>query len=232
LVAGSQHLGGGPATPGMSQQPRNTLDDRPPILRAMLHNLDRWVRGQSVPPPSRYPRLDDQTLVSLETFQASFPQIPGVELPPAHYQPLRLDFGPRFHTEGIADIIPPQQGLRYRTLVPAVDADGNELAGIRLPEIVVPLGTHTGWNLRAEPYGAAGLLARLDGMFLAFPQTKAERIQSDDPRPSLEERYAGENDYLSQIARAAIQLHREGFLLAEDLIEITQRAATRTLPSH
>ncbi len=227
LIAGSQHLGGGPATAGLCQQPRNTLKHKPPILRAMLVNLDRWVRGQSEPPPSRYPRLDDRTLVELETFRASFPKIPTVGLPKSHYQPFRLDFGPRFHSEGVADIIPPRMGPRYRTLVPAVDADGNELAGIRLPDITVPLGTHTGWNLRAEPYGAAGVLSRLDGMFVAFADTKTQRLQSGDPRASLQERYPTQDEYVARIARAATQLHREGLLLAEDVIEIIESAAAR-----
>lgn len=227
LIAGSQHLGGGPATAGMSQQPRNTLKHKPPILRAMLVNLDRWVRGQSDPPPSRYPRLDDHTLVDLETFRARFPKIPSVELPDSYYQPFRLDFGPRFHSEGIADIVPPRMGPRYRTLVPAVDADGNELAGIRLPDITVPLGTHTGWNLRAEPYGAAGVLSRLDGMFLAFASTKAQRLQTGDPRASLQERYPSQAEYVARIAQTATQLHREGFLLAEDVIEILESATAR-----
>lgn len=229
LIAGSQHLGGGPATVGMCQQPRNTLTHKPPILRAMLVNLDLWVRGQSDPPPSRYPRLDDQTLVDLETLRASFPKIPSVGLPASHYQPFRLDFGPRFQSAGIADIVPPRMGPRYRTLVPAVDADGNELAGIRLPDISVPLGTYTGWNLRAEPYGAAGVLSRLDGMFLAFANTKAQRIQTGDPRASLQERYPGKADYIARIARAATRLHREGFLLADDVIEIIESAAARDL---
>jgi len=229
LIAGSQHLGGGPATTGMSQQPRNTLKHKPPILRAMLVNLDRWVRGQSDPPPSRYPRLDDKTLVDLETFRASFPKIPTVELPKSYYQPFRLDFGPRFYSEGIADTVPPKMGLRYRTLVPAVDADGNELAGIRLPDITVPLGTHTGWNLRAEPYGAAGVLSRLDGMFLAFANTQAQRIQTGDPRASLKERYPSQEAYVARIAQAATRLHREGFLLAEDIIEIIESASARDL---
>jgi len=229
LIAGSQHLGGGPATVGMCQQPRNTLKHKPPILRAMLVNLDRWVRGQSEPPASRYPRLDDKTLVDLETFRASFPKIPSVGLPASHYQPFRLDFGPRFQSAGIADIVPPRMGPRYRTLVPAVDGDGNELAGIRLPDISVPLGTHTGWNLRAEPYGAAGVLSRLDGMFLAFANTQAQRQKTGDPRASLQERYPSQAEYVARIARAATQLHREGFLLAEDVIEIIESAAAREL---
>ena len=229
LISSSQHLGGGPATKGICQQPRNTLQDRAPILRAMLVNLDRWVRDEGEPPPSRYPRIDDGTLVDLETFRQSFPAIPGVSLPEAHYRPYRLDFGPRFESDGVADQIPPRMGERFTTLVPAVDHDGNDIAGIRLPDIEAPLGTHTGWNLRAEPYGAAGVLSRLDGMFVAFADTADERQRSGDPRESLEERYGSRDVYLGRIAEAAIGLHRDGFLLSEDVVEIIDRAATREL---
>lgn len=227
LVASAQHLGGGPATPGICQQPRNTLDDRPPVLRAMLVNLDRWVREGMAPPPSRYPRLADGTLVELATVRQRFPEIPGVGFPQDYYRPFRLDFGPRFADQGIADILPPEQGQRYRTLLPAVDADGHDLAGIRLPDIEVPLGTHTGWNLRAEPYGAGGLLSRLDGMFVPFAQTKAERLAAGDPRLSLEERYGSHDAYVGRVAKAAAELHRQRFLLAEDALKIVTRAAQR-----
>lgn len=230
LVASAQHLGGGPATPGICQQPRNTLDDRPPVLRAMLVNLDRWVRDEVSPPASRYPRLDDGTLVELAEVRRAFPEIPTVGFPEDYYRPFRLDFGPRFHTEGIADIIPPQQGQRYRTLLPAVDTDGNDLAGIRLPEIEVPLGTHTGWNLRAEVYGAGGLLSRLDGMFVAFADTKVERMAAGDSRPSLEERYGSQDEYVGRIAEAAAELQRQRLLLAEDALGIIARAAERQWP--
>ncbi len=225
LVASSQHLGGGPATPGICQQPRNPLDDRPPVLRAMLVNLDHWVRGNIAPPPSRYPRLDDGTLVDLPTWQKGFPAIPGVNLPTRHYQPYRLDFGPRMHSEGIPDRIPPHMGPPYPTYVPAVDADGNDIAGIRLPEIAIPLGTHTGWNLRAEQTGAGGVLSRLDGMFVPFAKTKQERLSDDDPRLSLEERYASRDAYLGQLTRVAVELVGDRLLLPEDALQILQRGA-------
>jgi len=123
-----------------------------------------------------------------------------------------------------------QMGTRYKTLVPAVDVDGNELAGIRLPDIAVPLATYTGWNLRAEPYGASGVLSRLDGMYLAIANTKDQRSKTRAPRASLQERYPSKADYIARIAQAASQLHQERFLLAEDAIEIIQSAAARNLP--
>jgi len=228
LVAGSQHLGGGEPTPGICQQPRNPLDDRGPVQRAMLVALERWLAEGVEPPPSRHPRLDEQTLVPLEAVVAAFPKVPGLNLPSRSYQPLRLDFGPRFLTEGIADEVPPQVGAPFRALLPAVDVDGNEVAGIRLPEIAVPLGTYTGWNLRAAAVGAETMLAPLDGMFLAFARTRAEREQTGDPRLSLAERYGNREHYLARVAEAALRLHKEGFLLDEDVVRIAEKAAAQT----
>ncbi len=229
FVAGAQHLGGGPPTPGICQQPRNTLDDRGPILRAMLVALDRWVSVDQEPPTSRHPRVDDGTLVDLPAFRNAFPRIPDVHLPTGFYRPLRLDFGPRFLSEGIADFIPPRIGESYRTLVPAVDEDGNEIAGIRLPEVAVPLGTYTGWNLRAAGHGAEEMLSGLDGMYLPFAVTAEERGARKDPRPAVRERYPTRDAYLARITEVTLQLQRDGFLLPEDALAMLQSAAQRDL---
>jgi hypothetical protein len=224
LVAGSQHLGKSDGTPGICQQPRNTLDDRGPVLRAMLLHLSAWVQaGGPPPPPSRHPRIADGTLVGFDTWLSRFPRIPGINLPGGAYQPPRLDFGPRFHSQGIADIIPPASGEPFATLLPAVDADGNETSGILLPEIAVPLGTHTGWNLRSPEAGAETMLSPLDGMFLPFAKTRAERERSGDPRPSLEERYPSRADYLARLTETALALRAGGFLLDEDVTRILER---------
>jgi hypothetical protein len=228
VVAGAQHLGGGPADRGTCQNPRNPLDDRPPVLRALLVALDQWVSAGREPPKSRYPRIADGTLVDLETFRTKFPRIPGVQAPAGYYMPFRLDFGPRWPA-GIADRVPPGVGAPYRALVPAVDADGNEVAGIRLPDVAVPLATYTGWNLRAAAYGAEGVLAPYNGSYLAFAQTRAERLRSHDPRPSVEERYPTREVYLARMTEAALQLRGQGFLLDEDVAAILQAAAKRRL---
>ncbi|MCP5540665.1 MAG: hypothetical protein H7A52_11050 [Akkermansiaceae bacterium] len=228
LVAGAQHLGGGENTPGNCRQPRNNLDDRGPILRAMLVNLDRWVSDDTPPPPSRYPRIDDGTLIDPIAFRGQFPKIPGVDLPEKHYVPRRLDFGPRFLSEGIPDILPPKVSEPFRALVPAVDADGNEIAGIRLPEVAVPLGTYTGWNLRAKDLGADGALGGLEGMFLPFAATAEERSQTGDPREAIRERYPTRADYLARLTDAALALKRDGFLLDEDVVAILSAAAERS----
>jgi hypothetical protein len=227
LVSGAQHLGAGETTRGICQQPRSPLDDRGPVARAMLVALDAWVSTNTSPPPSRYPRISDGTLVDLSGWK--FPRIPSVNVPTRYYEPLRLDFGPRFRSEGIADMIPPKIGPAYKTLVPAVDADGNEIAGIRLPEVAVPLGTYAGWNLRAAEFGAEGILTPLDGMYLPFPQTKVEREKSGDPRPSVQERYPTREVYLARITEAALQLQSERLLLDEDVTAILKKAASLKL---
>lgn len=227
LIAGAQHLGGGPHTPGDCQQPRNVLNDRPPILRAMLVALDRWVSGRGEPPASRCPCLADGTLVDLDTWRRAFPQIPGVNLPDDYYRPCRLDFGPRFESEGIADIVPPTMGAPFRPLLPAVDTDGNERAGVRLPDVAVPLGTYTGWNLRTAAAGPEGILTRLDGMYLPFATTEQERRESQDPRPSVRRRYPTRAAYLAKMTDATLKLQHEGFLLPEDVTAILTTAAQR-----
>lgn len=226
LVAGAQHLGKSDGSPGICQQPRNTLDDRGPILRALLLRLTEWLDAGIPPPPSRHPRLADKTLVDLATWKATYPRIPGHALPTQSYQPARLDFGPRFLEAGIADIVPPRIGVPFSALVPAVNADGNETSGIVLPDVAVPLGTYTGWNLRSPEVGAEEMLSPLDGMFIPFAKTRAERDQLGDPRPSREERYSTQQQYREELKKAALKLQDEKFLLHEDVQHILQRAET------
>ncbi|MDP6719021.1 MAG: alpha/beta hydrolase domain-containing protein, partial [Pirellulaceae bacterium] len=228
-IAGTQHLGGGPTDRGICQHPRNPLKHRGPILRALLVAMDRWVSADELPPSSRYPRIADGTLVDLTTFRKHFPQIPGVELPMQLYRPLRLDPGPSWDTDGIATAVPPIVGPAFQTLVPAVDQDGNELAGIRLPDVEVPLATYMGWNLRAQQYGAAGVLAGLHGSYIELPKTLDERRETNDPRLSIHERYPTREVYLAKYADAVLNLHKVGFLLEEDALELLKQAAARKL---
>jgi hypothetical protein len=120
---------------------------------------------------------------------------------------------------------PPRLGAVYTALVPAVDADGNDRAGIRLPEIAVPLATQTGWNPRHPRTGAATALASVVGSYLPFARTKAEREAAGDPRPSIEERYADRAAYLGRVAEAALVLTRERLLLPQDVPRVLERAA-------
>lgn len=204
-IAGTQHLDGTPTDRGICRHPKNPVKHRGPVLRALLTRLDRWIAADTAPPDSRIPRIADGTLVSLEAYRGAFPKIPGVDAPGMLNRPLRLDF----------DTVPPgKMGDPYLTLVPAVDADGNERSGIRLPQIAVPRATYTGWNERAD---LPGVLSDLDGAYLEFAKTKAEREKSGDPRLSLDERYASDEERQRQAAEVLRGLAADGFLLDEDV---------------
>ena len=172
---------------------------------------------------------DYGTLVDLETYRRSFPRIPDVTPPESVYAPLRLELGPRWETEGIADFVPPRAGEPYRTLVPGVDSDGNETAGVRMPDVAVPLGTHVGWNQRASEFGAEGMLARWLGASWPFPATPEQRQRDDDPRVSLAERYPTKEAYMAKLTQAVEQLRRDRFLLEEDAGRILESAASMPL---
>lgn len=210
-----------PANGSRGQQPFNCLDYRP-LLRAALLNLDRWVTDNQSPPPSAYPRLDNGTAVTPEATAATFRAIPGVNFPEPLRRFYRLDFGPE---PGVAAQGPAVLGKPYPLLVPAVDADGNEMAGLRLPMVAVPLATHTGWNLRHREIGGAGQIlssggatgGTLAGSTIPFPATKEERLADGDPRLSIAERYPSPEAYQAQIRAAAMELVDQGYLLSEDL---------------
>jgi hypothetical protein len=146
---------------------------------------------------------------------------------PAHLRSIaRLDFGPGLD-EGITTILPPKVGKPYPNLVSAVDEDGNELAGIRLPDISVPLATYTGWNVRHPDIGGPGQTLSLLGSTIPFPATQAERRAAGGPRPAIEERYLAKEDYLGRVKQAAEALVQQGYLLAEDLPTVTEQASQR-----
>src|SRR5262249_17873000 len=152
---------------------------------ALMLALDGWTTKGMPPPASAYPHLDDGTLVSVEAYRKSFPAVPGLTPPEQNLREPRLDHGPRFADQGIADIVPPTEKMVFETRAPAPDADGNDLGGVRLVELQAPLGTHTGWNLRAPETGFAWATSRFDGSFVPFARTEAERAAAKDPRPSL-----------------------------------------------
>jgi hypothetical protein len=193
-----------------------------PVIRALFRALDRWVVDGTAPPPSRYPRLADGTLVAPDA--SAWPAIPGFVRPASPMTTYRLDFGPEW-ARGIVAIEPPAIGKAFVSLVPAVDETGNSRAGIRLPEIAVPLATHTGWNYRHPSIGAPERLASEIGSYLPLPRTRADRLRLGDSRRSIEERYASKHDYVGRISLAAIDLVNEGYLLAEDVPSLIQRAA-------
>ena len=204
LLAGTQHGGKAnmPRDNGPCVNPRNWHDPMPAV-RALLVALDEWVVTDRAPPDSRLPRIADGSLVPAE--DVALPAVPGLTRPRAANDVVPL-----------ADWIAPAPGTRaWRPLVPQVDIDGNERAGIRLPDIAVPRGTFTGWNLYAAPY-PEGELADRDGTFLAFAETRAAREHAGDPRPSLRERHADPAAHAAALRDCAAALQRERLLLAED----------------
>jgi hypothetical protein len=228
LFAGTQHTPGAlpppaadPNTGGRGFHPFSVVDYSP-LLRAALVNLDRWVSEGVEPPASAVPRLDDGTAVAAETTRPVYAAIPGARFPDRSPRPRRLDFGPQAERGIVA--LPPTLGAPFVTFVSAVDGDGNERAGIRPPELRVPLATYTGWNPRHPEQGASGDIMAMMGSTLAFAQTAAERARRGDPRPSIEERYAGREDYLVRVRRDAEAMVAARHLLAEDVDAVVDRA--------
>ena len=212
FIAGGQH-GIALSRERVYEHPPNPLDHSPP-LRALLLALDRWATTGQKPPDSAYPRIDRGDLVAVSAYAEQFPKIPGARIARQNLQPPRLDLGSA--SDGFLSRVPAVLGPPYVTLVPAPDADGNDRAGIRLPEIAVPLGTYTGWNLRPHAMGAVDQLARWSGSFLAFALTEAERAKTGDPRPSVEVRYPTRSDYAKGVEAAVARLQAQGFLVEED----------------
>jgi hypothetical protein len=223
-LAGLQHFSGAfpPKKDDRGYQPQFITNPNPVrwFWRALLSRLDEWVRAQRAPPASIFPRLKDRTLVPARALK--FPTLGGVK-PPAPYDPFVLDFGPRFASSGIIDTQPPAVKGTYRVLVPQVDELGNEIAGVRPPQLQVPLDTYTAWNYRAPEIGAPWARISFLGAYFGLPRTAAERKQSGDPRPSIQERYANREEYLEKYAAAARELARRRFLLEEDLPAIIER---------
>jgi hypothetical protein len=224
-LTGLQHFPGPfPPSKGeddlLGQQSESTLPHKY-FWRSMISNMDAWVRSGTPPPDSSYPRIDDGTLVAWSKF--SFPSIPGVGRPREANEAYRLDFGPNWRA-GILSIQPPGVLGTFPVLVPQVDADGNERDGIRLPEITVPLGTYTGWNLRDPSIGAPEQRVYLEGAYIPFPKTAEERQKTGDPRLSIAERYSSRDEYLTRYARELDELIRRRWILRDDRPALLERA--------
>ena len=197
MIAGTQHGGRAGATidPGPNVNPRNPHNPMPAV-RALLIALDEWVSKGVAPPPSRVPTLADGTLV--EPDKTGFPSVPGAAV-----------------VKVTNRVAPPSEERAYRTLVSRVDADGNEVAGIRLPDIAVPLATYTGWNEYKPPY-PRGELADRDGSYLVFP---AEKIA---------QRYRSHADYVAKVEVVVGQLLKDRLLLQEDANVFLEKARGET----
>jgi hypothetical protein len=192
-----------------------------PAVRALFRALDRWVVEGVAPPPSAYPRLSDGTLTSPS--KAGWPAVPGYQLPQQPLRAFHLNFGADW-SKGIVSVEPPEVGKPFVVSVPAVDADGNVRAGIRLPDIAVPLATQAGWNYRDASIGAPDRLAGEIGSYIPFARTKADRDRTGDPRLSIEERYRDRDEYVGKFAASALDLVERGYLLPEDVADLLKHA--------
>jgi hypothetical protein len=201
------------------------------LFRAMIDAMDRWATTGTAPPESRIPRRADGTLVGIEEWQQQLPEVPGVATPRAPSALPLLDFGPQAETRILKE--PPDivAGGGYAIPVPAVDEDGIDWAGVRVPMVAAPLGTYCGWNLRARGFGQ-GAMHEFSGSYIPLPETPEERRGTGDPRRSILERYADAQTYVGAITAAARQLVEEGLMLEEDVERAAAAAADWGRPRH
>jgi hypothetical protein len=195
--------------------------------RALMKALVDWVVTDTSPPPSRYPLLAKGDLVPPAHASMGFPLIPGQPLPDGVFVPLYdYDFGSAFKyadVSGVMALQPPNVRQVLPQVVPKVDADGNEIAGVRSVLLEVPLGTYTGWNPLARGF-FKGEIQALGGGYIPFAKTKAERLAAGDPRLSLEERYGTHDAYVARVKDAAKRQVAERVLLQEDADRLVAQA--------
>jgi hypothetical protein len=224
LISSHQHGTGNSASKGNCQQFLNPLNSAP-VQRALFVALDEWATEHRKPPRSRVPRLHDKTLVPpLPQAGMGFPSIPGVTYTGLKTTRYLLDYGPHYYETGIPTVNPPlitppyednpHNGPIYPSFIPKTDHDGNDIAGVRLVDVTVPIATYTGWALRSGPQANDG--CESSGQFIPFPRTKAGRLASGDPRPSVEERYSTFEQYQHRVAHAIREMVEDRLMLCED----------------
>jgi hypothetical protein len=227
--------GGFPAEPGLAARSITgtcVLADNPnpssDETRALTVALIDWVTKGTEPPPSRYPRIAAGDLVQPTAGAMGFPTIPGQPKPDGMLNPfLDQDFGPGFiaaDLSGEFGKLPPTIRRTLPSLVPKVDADGNETAGAPSVQSLVPLGTYLGWNVTADGF-YKGQGCGFSGGYIPFARTKAQRTALGDPRPSLEERYGTHDAFVAKVRAAADRLVAERFLLKADADRIVGQAS-------
>jgi Alpha/beta hydrolase domain len=237
-LAGTQHGGGDPLAlptvvpdaPTNCQLPANG-NPFIPAQRALLVALQQWITHGKEPPPSLYPTLRRHSLVPVD--QIRIPYIPAVHftVPGLYAIRYHLDRGPEFDERDASGVMnePPRVGAAYAALAPQVDADGNDIDGLRNTNLQVPLGTYTGWNIRRAGF-SEGDSCDLTGGFIPFFKTKVERDAAGDPRRSLAERYPTHADYVAKVTEAANRLAQQRLLLRQDADLIISQAQTAAVP--
>jgi hypothetical protein len=234
LYSMSSHSHGGaagvaarPTDRGICANPTNSASSSAPLMRALLVALDAWADRGIEPPASSYPDVRNGTLVTREAAADVFPRIPAVSFPTVLNELYTFDHGPLFSSRGgRLTLIPPVRGRQYEVLVPLPDRDGHDVAGVKTIDIAVPVGTNTGWNLLA-PGPRGDDLCGLNGSFFPFAATQEERLENDDPRRSLEERYGDHAGFVDAVRRASDRAVADRTLLDEDaqtILDIAQNS--------
>ena len=201
-------------------------------MKALLLAMDRWTADGTAPPPSRYPRIADGTLVAPDKLQ--FPE--GARRDDVDGRPPRVSRRLRAASSrrrASSRIEPPRIGTAFPILVPQVDADGNGVAGVRMPELAVPLATYTGWNLFNERSGPTDVALEHAGL-VSFRCRAPPPIGSGRTirGPSIDERYRDKDQYIGLVSKAAQALIDQGFLLAEDLAPVLKNAGRHWESGH
>jgi len=232
LLSSKQHGGAGdPTSKGVCQQFLNPLDSAP-VQRALWTDLDDWSTRGIQPPNSEVPKLKDHTLVPpLPQDGVGFPHVPGVTYTGLKTTRYRFNLGPNFYQTFVPTINPPvitppyednpANGAIYPSYVPKTDNDGNDIAGIRLPELDVPLATYTGWGLRSGVWANDGCEA--SGQYIPFQATRTARLAAGDPRPSVQERYPSFGAYRAKVILAVDNLVKNRFLICDDTQDMVNR---------
>ena len=256
FMSSMQHGTGSATSRGNCQQFQNPLSSSP-VQRALFLALDKWSTAGVAPPTSRVPRLSDGTMAlpSGTGFPTNIPD-PFLETPNGKvtYTGLkttryRFNLGPDFYETGIPTIFPPVitppieintaipivsvNGPIYPSFAPKTDSDGNDIAGVRLVDVTVPLATYTGWGLRRGAQADDG--CESSGQFVPFPATTAARTSTGDPRPAVAERYPTFDAYDKQVIGAMNAMIQDRLLLCEDgdseLQRLRQAGVARGVPN-
>jgi hypothetical protein len=215
-LAGIDHMGDNPAkTLWKLGNPTNPLGYLL-LLRAAFTNLVSWVVEGTEPPPNRVPKVADGTASTREDVLKTFAHLPGTVLADPDLLPKTrpTDFGAQI-AKGIMTW-PPREGEPFTCFVANVDADGNETAGVRLPEVAVPVATYTGWNSPDTGPTGEHALKEFAGSRLPFVRTADERLATGDPRPSMEERYTSRSEYERLVRLVTAALVNDRLLLPDD----------------
>ncbi len=211
----------------LASNPAPTSDTNQAVFAALVD----WVTKGAEPPASNYPSLAAGSLITPEAYDKAFPHIPGMPRPT--YSPFyQYDFGKGFTTadmSGAMSITPPRIVRTIPQLFPRIDADGNELDGIRSPLVAAPLGSYVGWNITAAGF-EKGRYCGNTGGYIPFAATKAERLAKGDPRPSLEERYPSHAAYVAKVKAQADALVARRYMLKADADRIVSEAGAAKIP--